>query len=206
MKNYCFIGLVALFFISCTTKKNEDYTKEIKLFQYELNTQFADAKESPLTEQDLITFKGLYFFEIDNKYRIEADFELTPDTKIFEMKTTTERLPLYRKYGIARFTLDGKNFELSVFQNQQLINDPEYFNHLFFPYRDSSNGNESYGGGRYIDLEIPTDGINTIVIDFNKSYNPYCAYNSKYSCPIPPKENNLGIKILAGVKAYKDHH
>ena len=78
-------------------------------------------------------------------------------------------------------------------------------NFLFLPFKDLSNGKSSYGGGRFIDLEMPLSNSKTIIIDFNKAYNPYCAYNHKFSCPIPPKENNLNIDILAGVKAYGKH-
>ncbi len=122
------------------------------------------------------------------------------------MPTTTERLPLYRKYGIAHFTIDDEKCELSLYQSQEYMNSIEYGNLLFLPYNDLTNGKTSYGSGRFIDIEIPEEGSKTIVIDFNKSYNPYCAYNYKYSCPIPPSENILAVAIPAGVKAYKKHH
>ena len=76
--------------------------------------------------------------------------------------------------------------------------------HLFLPFTDNTNGVETYGGGRYIDLKIPAG--NTINIDFNKAYNPYCAYSDKYSCPIPPPENHLDIEIKAGIKLTDHHH
>jgi uncharacterized protein (DUF1684 family) len=192
----------AIAFFSCS-KKNSSYEDEIKLFQYDLNIEFADASKSPLTEEDIKTFKVLEFFDIDENYNIEADFELTPNTPVFEMPTTTERLPLYRKYGIARFTLNGKKMELSIYQNQQLMSDFEYKDYLFLPFNDATNGTTTYGGGRYLDLEIPKEGSKKIRIDFNKAYNPYCAYNHTFSCPIPPSENNLPIAIPVGVKAYK---
>ena len=122
------------------------------------------------------------------------------------MKTTTDRLPLYRKYGIASFRLNGKDFQLSLYQPQQEITSTDHSNLLFLPFNDLSNGKTSYGGGRFIDIETPAVNAKTVIIDFNKSYNPYCAYNSKYSCPIPPKENDLEIEIPAGVKAYGKHH
>jgi len=205
MRKIFFALTIITIFISCTEEKNS-YNDEIKQAQYKLNTQYADEKESPLTKEDLKTFKALEFFKIDKKFRVEADFELTPNSPVFEMQTTTDRLPLYKKYGVARFTLDGEKFELSVYQNQKLMADIEYEDYLFIPFNDTTNGSLSYGGGRYIDLEIPSKESNTIVIDFNKSYNPYCAYNGKYSCPIPPLENNLKIAIPAGVKAYGKHH
>lgn len=205
MKIFTYALSSIILFTSCNTQKNP-YEDEIKLFQYELNTQFANAEESPLTEDDVKTFKALSFFEIDENYRVEASFELTPEEPVFEMQTTTDRLPLFKKYGIASFTLNGKYCELSLYQNQQYMTSFEHGNLLFLPYNDLSNGDASYGGGRFIDIEIPKKGSEKITIDFNKSYNPYCAYNHKYSCPIPPSENNLNIEILAGVKAYKKHH
>jgi len=197
------LNILICFLIFSCSKKNPSYEDEIKLFQYDLNVEFADATKSPLTEEDMKTFKALEFFDIDEKYNIEADFELTPNTPVFEMPTTTDRLPLYRKYGIASFTLDGKKFELSIFQNQQLMNDFNYKDYLFLPFNDATNGTATYGGGRYLDLEIPKEGSKKIRIDFNKAYNPYCAYNHTFSCPIPPSENNLPIAIPVGVKAFK---
>ena len=205
MKNIFFILPLLLLFNNCSPKKTT-YEEEIKLFQYRLNTQYADNEKSPLTKEDLKTFKALEFFDIDQNYRVEATFELTPDSPIFEMPTTTDRLPLYRKYGIAHFTIDGLKCELSLYQNQKYMNSIEYGNQLFLPYNDLTNGKTSYGSGRFIDIDIPEAGIKTIIIDFNKSYNPYCAYNYKYSCPIPPSENILAMAIPAGVKAYKKYH
>lgn len=205
MKKILF-ALTIITLLSNCSAPTTNYEDEIKLAQYKLNTQFSDASASPLTEEDLKTFKALEFFDIDKNYRIEAEFELTPNTPVFELQTTTDRLPLYRKYGIARFTLSGKKLELSIYQNQDLMTDVTYEDYLFIPFNDTTNGNLSYGGGRYIDLEIPSEESKTVVIDFNKAYNPYCAYNSKYSCPIPPSENNLPIAIPAGVKAYGKHH
>ena len=120
MKRPIIVFFCISLFLSCSNKKTS-YENEIKLFQYELNTQYSDIEESPLTEEDLKTFKALDFFPIDKNYKVEAEFELTPDTPIFEMPTTTERLPLYRKYGIAKFTLNGKRLELSLYQSQNLM-------------------------------------------------------------------------------------
>ena len=192
-----------IFLITNCYSQNSSYENEIKHFQHKLNAQYASLKESPLTKEDLKTFKTLDFFDIDENYCVKDTLELTPDAPFLEMKTSTERLPLYRKYGIAHFILNGKKCELSIYQSSDL---KTYTNNLFLPYNDISNGVTTYGGGRFIDLETPTNGSTTIVIDFNKSYNPYCAYNHKYSCPIPPSENNLAISILAGVKAFNKKH
>ncbi len=90
---------------------------------------------------------------------------------------------------------------LLAYQNLDLLkNKPEY-RKLFVPFNDYTNGVSSYGGGRYLDIDIPA-GDKTI-IDFNFAYNPYCAYHDRWSCPIPPSENNLDIEVEAGVKSYE---
>ncbi len=203
MKTYIFLLLITFSVIGCNQNKTQTYSEEIEAFQYKLNIEFSDKKTSPLTESDFKSFKKLNFFPIDKKYKITAQFERTPNEPIFEMPTTTDRLPLYTQYGIATFTLDGKKLTLRIYQNQELILDPQYSNHLFIAFTDLTNGKETYNGGRYIDLEIPEE--DAITIDFNKAYNPYCAYNHEYSCPIPPKENDLDIEIKAGILAFKNH-
>ncbi len=182
---------------------NNSSIKDIVKFQKKMNEEFKDDKESPLTEDDLKTFKSLQFFKIDTNFRVVAKLDLIKDSKPFKMQTTTDRLPVYKIFAKASFKINGKPYVLHIYQNEKLILTADFENYLFLPFTDLTNGNESYGGGRYIDLEIPKG--DTMIIDFNKSYNPYCAYNGKYSCPIPPKENHLNIAIKAGVKNYNKH-
>lgn len=175
--------------------------KEIDRFQKKLNAEFANPEESPLTAEDLKTFKALRFFPVDLKFRVRARIVLTPDSEPFGMKTTTDRLPVYKQYGIVYFEINGTAYHLSVFQNLELIKKEGFEDYLFIPFTDLTSGNESYGGGRYIDLRIPK--TDELIIDFNQAYNPYCAYNHRYSCPIPPSENDLNIEVRAGVKAFE---
>lgn len=172
-------------------------------FQRELNAAYKDASTSPLKEKDIKHFKGLEFFKFDSAYIVTANFERFPDEKPFEMKTSTARRPIYVKYGELSFQLNGKPFKLNIYQNKGLIESEGYEDYLFLPFSDETNGLESYGGGRYIDARFP-DG-DTMIIDFNKAYNPYCAYNDKYSCPIVPRENYLKTRVEAGVKAFGKH-
>jgi hypothetical protein len=172
------------------------------IFQKKMNREFKDPETSPLKDKDRKNFESLNFFPIDTTYRVTAKFIETPNQSPFLMPTTTNRLPEYIKYGEAHFTLKGKEFVLTIYQNQQLTKMEEYEDYLFLPFTDATNGKETYGGGRYIDARIPEG--NTVVIDFNKAYNPYCAYNEKYSCPIVPAENTLSIAVKAGVKKFKD--
>jgi uncharacterized protein (DUF1684 family) len=171
-------------------------------FQTELNEEYADAKKSPLTAEDLAVFKTLDFYPIDEKFFVVAKLLRTQKEKPFEMKTSTDRKPLYVKYGELSFTIDGREFKLNVYRNIELSKKKEYKDYLFLPFSDLTSGKESYIGGKYIDLRIPKG--DTIVIDFNTSYNPYCAYNHKYSCPKVPLENDLDIELKAGVKKFHD--
>jgi len=174
----------------------------VEKFQKELNTEYADAKTSPLMAEDLAVFKALDFYPISEKFFVTAKFIRTENDKPFEMKTSTDRKPLYVKYGEAHFMIDGKLFQLNIYRNIELSKKEEYKDYLFLPFSDLTSGNESYIGGKYIDMKTPKG--ETIVIDFNTSYNPYCAYNHKYSCPKVPLENDLNIEIKAGVKKFHD--
>ena len=200
-----FIG-TAFLLISCAQKSSKKlHENAIKDFQYKLNVEYSDKKTSPLTDDDFKTFKSLDYFKVDPTYKVTATLIYIYDAPIFKMQTTTERLPLYKTYAIAKFELKGKTLEIPIYQSQELMTDPQYQDYLFMPFKDLTNGKESYSGGRFLDLRLPTDGAKTMVIDFNEAYNPYCAYNHKFSCPIPPDANILDIEIPAGVKAYGKH-
>lgn len=196
--------LVAFFFtISLELSSQNLFKKDIMSFQYELNKHFSDTSRSPLLKEDLKKFRGLDFFPVNKKYKVKANFEkiFNPITVI--LKTTTDRVPEYQIYGKVSFILKGKNIKLLVYRSEKLSKKEEYKDYLFLPFTDLTNGSSSYGGGRYVDLRIPEGEI--IYIDFNKAYNPYCAYNHKYSCVVPSAENDIPLKIKAGVKKFKKH-
>ncbi|MGB5435304.1 MAG: DUF1684 domain-containing protein, partial [Maribacter sp.] len=177
--------------------------KDILLFQTSMNEEFKNPKTSPLADTYRKDFVGLDFFEPDTNYVVRAKLELTPEALPFLMPTTTERKSEEVVYGIVHFRLNGKEHQLEVYQNKELMLQEEHKDYLFLPFTDNTNGEETYAGGRYIDLSIPEG--DSLTIDFNKAYNPYCAYNKKYSCPIVPNVNALNIKVLAGVKDFKKH-
>ena len=174
----------------------------VEKFQKELNAEYADAKTSPLLPEDLKEFKSLDFYPANDQFFVVAQFIRSENEQPFEMKTTTARKPVYVKYGEAHFSIDGQFFKLNIYRNIELSKKEQYKDYLFLPFSDLTCGNESYIGGKYIDMKIPQG--DTIVIDFNTSYNPYCAYNPKYSCPKVPLENDLKIAIRAGVKKFHD--
>ncbi|UZO80924.1 DUF1684 domain-containing protein [Aquimarina sp. ERC-38] len=177
-----------------------DQLNHIVSFQDSLNHRFLTEETSPLPAEKIPGFKGLSFFKADTTYCVKALFVRTPYETPFIMKTTTDREPVYVKYGEAYFQLQGTEQKLAIYQSQQLKQEEEFTDHLFLPFTDVTNGVSSYEGGRFIDLKIPKK--DSILIDFNRAYNPYCAYNNLYSCPIPPEENHLNIEIKAGVRKY----
>ena len=134
---------------------------------------------------------------------VTAKLIRTPDEKPFKMKTTTDRMPDYIKYGIVEFQIKGRTHKLNIYQNLDLLEEDGYEDYLFLPFLDNTNGEGSYAGGRYVESSIPDS--DTLIIDFNTAYNPYCAYNDKYSCPIVPRENYVDENIMAGVKAFGNH-
>ncbi len=199
MKIFTILLSVILLFQNGTAQNS--YKKEIKKFQNKLNKEYSDTATSPLTKKDLATFKGLDFYPVRKKFRVKAKFTRMENALPFKMKTTTDRAPEYVKYGELEFMLDGKKIKVTVYQSIRLKE--KYKDYLFLPFRDLTSGKTSYGGGRYVDLKIPEG--NTIIIDFNKAYNPYCAYNHRYSCVVPPAENFIDVKIKAGVMRFREH-
>jgi len=181
--------------------QENDSTDAIQ-FQEELNKNFSDSLSSPLLKEDLQQFKGLDFYPVTKKFIVEARFVKAKKEKAFKMKTTTKRAPKYKKYGTLYFNIDDKEFQLNVYQNLELTQKKGYEDYLFLPFTDTTNGKETYIGGRYLDFKIPKGS--KVIINFNKAYNPYCAYNYNYSCPIVPMENDLNIAVEAGVKKFHD--
>lgn len=173
-------------------------------YRLETNQDFADSTKSPLTDEDRAEFQSLNWFPIDTNYMVWAHLERTPQADTFVMATTREHDPRYRQYGLLHFELKGRAFKVPVYQNIKLAQKAGFEDYLFFPFTDLSNGASTYGGGRFLDFKIPTAG--QLLIDFNRAYNPLCAYNARYSCPIPPRENHLEIVIEAGVRYRSRHH
>lgn len=192
-----------LLLLSCNSQDKRPLLGE-SAYQQRLNSSFKDATTSPLKKKDLKGFKGLDFFPIDTSYIVTAKLIKTKNSPIFKMATTTDREPLYKEFGKLNFDIKGKNLTLTIYQSQDDLEDEKLKDFLFLPFTDGTSGNESYGGGRYMDVmltDIKSD--NTIKLNFNNTYNPYCAYNEKFSCPLTPRKNHLDIEIKAGIKDFK---
>ena len=178
----------------------QSYQESIKLFRANKEVSLYTGDRIPLeSEKDI---KDLRYFDIDPKLKVQARVELRPDSKPFEMPTYSGITKTFIKYADVYFDIEGVEQKLSLYKNLMLAHKPIYQNHLFLPFMDLSNGRETYGGGRYIDLTLNEINNDKIIIDFNKAYNPWCAYSDGFNCPIPPVENRLEIIIPAGEKAF----
>ncbi|KAF5070173.1 hypothetical protein DSECCO2_225030 [anaerobic digester metagenome] len=192
--------LLTLFATGQDFLSKKQYKAAIRAERAEKDMEFATADKSPIAPADRAEFRGLNYFKPDPSYKIMARLEIFSNPDTIKMVTTTERRPLYLVFGEAQFKLKNNEFRLTIYRNIDLMTKPGFESYLFLPFTDLTSGAASYGGGRYIDLELKNDGL--VEIDFNRAYNPYCVYNKKYSCPVPPEGNFLNTAIKAGEKDY----
>ncbi len=181
----------------------QTYTDSIAIHRQHYKQEFITEERSPLKGNDT---SYLRFFAADAQYRVMATFRATPDAKPFDLPTYSGKVKQFRQYGVLEFRIHDTSLSLQVYQNLKLLDDPKYKDHLFVPFTDLTTYVETYGGGRYIDLSTADIHNNTILLDFNKCYNPYCAYATGYNCPIPPVENRLPVAIHAGEMLFGKEH
>ncbi len=169
---------------------------ELEEFRAAKDAFFRDDPRSPLTPEQRAAFDGLRYFDEDPALAIRAELEtegVDLDERI-EMQTTTGGRQVYRRAGVVRFEVEGEPASLTLFASPDM-------HELFVPFRDATSGKESYGAGRYLEVE-PPDPDRRVTVDLNVAYNPYCAYNPDWSCPIPPGENWLAVPIRAGERSF----
>lgn len=162
---------------------------ELEAFRKQKDEFFAKDRHSPLTAGQKKDFKGLQYFPENPALRLEVKVEELPEKDIIQMQTSTGLVQNYIRYGKFKFNVDGQEAELTLFSD---------LNGFFLPFADALAGKATYGAGRYLELEQLLNG--RLLVDFNYAYNPYCAYNELFSCPLTPFENRLKIPIRAGEK------
>jgi hypothetical protein len=165
----------------------------LESFRAEKDEFFAKHMQSPLTHAQKHDFKGLKYYPENPSLRLEATVEVFPTQDIVTIQTTGGEPQLYKRYGRFKFEVDGQGAELTLYSNQD---------GFFLPFADSLAGKETYPAGRYIEPEQLPGG--KFRVDFNLAYNPYCAYNEAWSCPLTPAENRLKVPIRAGEKIFHE--
>lgn len=143
------------------------------------------------------------FFKPNINFKVTAFVTRIFDSIGFIMKTSGTKQKKFFRYGELNFKINTKQQKLIIYSSNIIADTNQINEYLFLPFTDNTSGNESYGGGRYLDFKVKDIQNNSLIIDFNKAYNPYCAYASGYNCPIPLRENHLKINIYAGEKLYK---
>jgi uncharacterized protein (DUF1684 family) len=145
------------------------------------------------------------FYPFNKELIVTATVQFYKDTSTFQMITSSGMKKEAQKFVKVTFNYNGKEFSLSGYQLVKLKRTKEYADHFFIPFKDETTGKTTYAAGRYLDFTASEIKDGKLMIDFNKAYNPYCAFTEGYNCPIPPKENTLQMEVIAGEKKYLGH-
>jgi uncharacterized protein len=183
--------------------EEEKRKKKDELFKTGSTSTKNPHNHSPLSKEQKDKFKGLSYFPVDLKYKVRVEYTRLKNAVPFPMTFTDGSTRQYVEHGIAKFTIDGVEYKLYAFQDvaYQTSQGGEFKDYLFIPFKDETNGETTFGGGRYIQWHVPEGKFDEI--DFNNAFNPYCVYNPKTKCPIPPEVNHLKVKIEAGEKDFE---
>ncbi|SRR6266545_2862817 len=164
---------------------------ELEQFREAKDAFFKRDRQSPLTYEQKKEFKGLNYYPENPDLRLVVTVDEFPEKQVIEMQTSTGDVQKYERYGRFIFNVDEQEAALTLYGDEDSF---------FLPFADSLAGTETYGAGRYLEPEILED--NRFLVDFNLAYNPYCAYNEAWSCPLTPFENRLKVPIRAGEKIF----
>jgi uncharacterized protein len=187
---------------SCKMDSSDPYVQKIKKARFSKDSFYKSSPESPMDPKAKKELIALDYYEPDSTYHLTAHLELFEVPKSIMIMRTNSAAEEFYNLGNVVFKLKGTEYKLPVYQSAKYVKDPALANELFCPFTDETNGKETYKSGRFMDLTRKI-GNNDIELDFNMAYNPYCAYNHDYNCPIPPPQSHLNTRIEAGEKAYK---
>lgn len=203
--NWALIVIMGLTLASCydsVVNNNAKFdVKTIESYQAELKKFYDDPETTPLKGEEKVNFKGITFFPISEKYFVKAKVTLIPNGQKVAMPTSAQKVKTYVEHSYLDFKIDNQDLRLTAYipepnpQSPQVMKEQE----LFVPFKDLTNSVSSYGAGRYLDVHSGDIINGEVTLDFNRAYNPYCAYSIFYNCPIPPSNNHLNIEIPAGV-------
>ena len=192
------LGII-LYSLNDTKPSASAYSAKLNKSRSEKNHSFRQSDGSPLSAEQKAQFDSLKYYPAQLLFVIDAAISRNahPDTTLIQM--SDNRAEQYLNWGQAKFEIDDKPQHLGIYLKASGKDST-----LFIPFTDLTNGHETYGGGRYLDVPLPEANATEIKLDFNQAYNPYCAYNNEYSCPVPPAENRLQATIAAGEKSFHE--
>jgi uncharacterized protein (DUF1684 family) len=167
------------------------YVDDLEALRREKDRFFRTSPQSPIPRAARASFEGLSYFPPGERWRVSARVERFPEPELLEIPTSTGEPRAYLRWATLRFEVEGREAALTALLPVEGDRD-----RLFVPFRDATSAEETYGGGRYLDVEAP--GAGEALVDFNLAYNPWCVYADDYSCPLPPPENRLPIRVEAG--------
>ncbi|KAA9332105.1 DUF1684 domain-containing protein [Hymenobacter busanensis] len=192
--------LVVLGYIASDLLISDDqYAYKLRQERKQKNEQFRSHRDSPLPEELHEKFDSLHYYPIDRAWRLTARLERLPAGDTLSLALTDGGADKYTRFARATFEWQGQPQTLTLLRRVSKTDST-----LFVPFTDKTNGRGSYGGGRYLDVETPARRDREVVLDFNRTYNPYCAYGGNFACPMPPKENWLTVEVPVGEKSYKE--
>ena len=186
------IALLLASSLSACTAADAPSVPDVATWRADKDRYLRESPDSPVPEDQRASFQPLPYYPIDPVYQVPAALTMAPGDEVLELPTSTGLRRKMRKIGALQFTLKGQTLALTAFVDAS-TND---VSRLFVPFGDMTNVNETYPGGRYLDLDRTPTGIYDL--DFNRAYHPFCVFNPKYDCPYPPRENRLAIPIRAG--------
>ncbi|RZK48451.1 MAG: DUF1684 domain-containing protein [Pedobacter sp.] len=198
-KSHYITLFISVLFSLLNLAKAQNYDTEIAIHRDTYKANFLKDARSPLIATD---FEHLHFYPATKSFKVLAKVKALKKQKSFTMPTFDGTGKKFIRQYALTFQLNNQNYTLIAYKNLDLATNPAYKDYLFIPFTDQSNGKETYAGGRYMDVKAGDIDKKTIWLDFNKAYNPYCAYSDGYRCPIPPAENDLVTIISAGEKNY----
>ena len=196
---WCLMGSVQAADLPLQASSAEEmHSDTVKSYRAKTDRHFRDPLLSPLRESDRASFTGLEYFLIEPSLNLSVGFETATDDSVFQMPTYNNKTLSFSHFGTLSAWHEGRQFQLKVYQRHLGAGETGI---LLVPFRDTTNASETYAGGRYMELELPLNDASKL--DFNRAMNPWCAYDSEYACPIPPRENHLDFAVRAGEKRFK---
>lgn len=200
------IGGLAIALAGCTpTDESLDDVvsclDDLAIHRSSIDLDFAN-DEHPLSDEQKADFDGLDYYPPNAEYCISANFEMATASETFEMPTYNEKSIPFREFGVFEFQVGAVDYSLTAYQRMDLPEEKRQW--VLVPFKDNTNGRGTYGGGRYLEIQFPINAQSEV--DFNRAANPWCAYDAKYTCPVPPVQNWLDFPIEAGEKMFGAAH